>query len=108
VDGFFAGSERPETRKFVDAFQVRYGRIPSILEASAFDAAALVRTASERGAETRDEVRRVLGALQHPGATGNIAFDERREVVKPLFFLTVDGDGIRELRPEELAPPGAG
>jgi ABC-type branched-subunit amino acid transport system substrate-binding protein len=108
VDGFFAGSERPETRKFVDDFQARYGSLPSILEASAYDAAMLVRTTSDRGAATRDEVRSVLQGLQLPGATGNISFDERREVVKPLFFLTVDGAGIRELRPEELAPPGAG
>ncbi|HET7754481.1 MAG TPA: penicillin-binding protein activator [Anaeromyxobacteraceae bacterium] len=108
VDGFFAGSERPETKRFVDTFQARYGRVPSILEASAYDAAALIRTTSERGAASRDEVRRILQGIQLPGATGNISFDERREVVKPLFFLTVDGDGIRELRPEELAPPGAG
>jgi hypothetical protein len=108
VDGFFAGSSRAETRKFVDDFVARYGRVPSILEASAHDAAALIRTASERGAGSRDEVREVLQGLQFPGATGNISFDERREVAKPLFFLTVDGEGIRELRPEELAPPGAG
>jgi ABC-type branched-subunit amino acid transport system substrate-binding protein len=108
VDGFFAGSERPETRKFVDVFQARYGRVPSILEASAYDAASLVRATSERGAASRDEVRRVLGAMELRGATGDLRFDERREVAKPLFFLTVDGEGIRELRPEELAPPGAG
>jgi ABC-type branched-subunit amino acid transport system substrate-binding protein len=108
VDGFFAGSERPETRKFVDAFVAQFGRVPSILEASAYDAALLVRAAAERGAETRDDVRRALEQMKLPGATGDLAFDERREVAKPLFFLTVDGEEIRELRPEELAPPGAG
>ena len=109
VDGFFAGSDRPETKKFVEAFQARHQRPPSILEASAHDAAAMLRRVVQDGAENRDGVRAGLAGLRgFPGATGAISFDERREVSKPLFFLTVDGDQIRELRPEEMAPPGAG
>ena len=27
---------------------------------------------------------------------------------RELFFLTVDADGLREMKPEELAAPGAG
>jgi hypothetical protein len=108
VDGFFAGSARPETRRFVDAFSARHGRPPSILEASAHDAALAIQRVA-RGASNRDAVRAGLQALRgFPGATGDLSFDDRREVVKPLFFLTVDQDGIRELRPEELAAPGAG
>jgi ABC-type branched-subunit amino acid transport system substrate-binding protein len=109
VDGFFPASERPETRRFVQAFQARTQRPPSILEASAHDAAAVIRHAVGAGAASRDAVRAGLTALRaFPGATGSISFDERREVSKPLFFLTVDGDAIRELRPEELAAWGAG
>jgi hypothetical protein len=108
VDGFYAGSSRPETRGFVDAFTARHGRPPSILEASAHDAAAVIRHVASR-APNRDALRAGLQALRSfPGATGSLSFDERREVVKPLFFLTVDAGGIRELRPEELAAPGAG
>jgi ABC-type branched-subunit amino acid transport system substrate-binding protein len=109
VDGFFAGSDRPDTRRFVELFQARHGRPPSILEASAHDAAAALRQVIAASPPSRDAVRAGLAALRgFPGATGPLSFDERREVSKPLFFLTVDGDAIRELRPQELAAPGAG
>ena len=110
VDGFFAASERPETRRFVDAFLKRYGKPPSILEASAYDAARMVRQAVEGNkAATREAVRAALAALKgFKGATGDIGFDARREPAKPLFFLTVDKAGLRELTPQELTGPGAG
>jgi ABC-type branched-subunit amino acid transport system substrate-binding protein len=110
VDGFFAGSDRAETRRFVEAFQKANGRPPSILEASAYDAARMIRQAVERDrAQTRDAVRTSLAALKgFPGATGDISFDPRREPQRQLFFLTVDRSGIREMRPAELSAPGSG
>jgi ABC-type branched-subunit amino acid transport system substrate-binding protein len=109
VDGFFAGSDRPETKRFVEAFQGRFGRPPTILEASAYDATGAIAQVLARGATNRDQARAGLARLTgFAGATGTFSFDERREIAKPLFFLTVDGAAIRELRPEELARPGAG
>jgi ABC-type branched-subunit amino acid transport system substrate-binding protein len=109
VDGFYAASERPETKAFVAAFQAKYNHPPSILEASAYDAARLLRRALEGGAATRDAVRDALATTRgFAGATGELSFDARREVQKPLFFLTVDKGAIRELTPQELAAPGAG
>jgi ABC-type branched-subunit amino acid transport system substrate-binding protein len=109
VDGFFAASQRPATKAFVAAFQAKYGYLPSILEASAFDAASMIRAVVERGARTREEVRAGLAALKgFPGATGDLAFDAQREIAKRLFYLTVDNGAVREMTPEELAAPGAG
>ena len=42
------------------------------------------------------------------GATGDITMGPRRTPEKELFFLTVDGTGLREMKKEELAPAGAG
>jgi branched-chain amino acid transport system substrate-binding protein len=104
VDGFFAGSERPETRKFVEGFQKKFEHAPSILEASAHDAARLLRLAVERGGKTREALRAGLLALKAiPGATGDLSFDERREIQRSLFFLTVENRVVRELTPAELA-----
>jgi ABC-type branched-subunit amino acid transport system substrate-binding protein/predicted negative regulator of RcsB-dependent stress response len=104
VDGFFPASDRPETKKFVQAFQEKFGRVPSILEASAYDAARMVAEVVAKGrAEGRDAVRAALASLHgFPGATGDIAFDPRGEPIRSLFYLTVDKTGIRELRPEEM------
>ncbi len=103
VDGFFVGSERPATKRFVQAFQVAHARPPSILEASAFDAAGMIAAAMARGASDRKEMRDALAAqAPFPGATGDVAFDAQGEPVRSLFFLTVDHGAIREMRPEEL------
>jgi ABC-type branched-subunit amino acid transport system substrate-binding protein len=104
VDGFYAGSERPETKRFVSTFQERFGRAPTILEASAYDAARMVAQAVDRDkAQGREAVRGALAGMRaFPGATGEIAFDARGEPVRTLFFLTVDKGAMRELRPEEM------
>ncbi len=109
VDGFFAGSERPETRRFAEGFQKKHGRPPSILEASAYDAARMVRLVLERDRlQTREAVRAAIAGIKDfKGATGDLSFDARREPVKPLFFLTVDKTGLREMTKEELAATGA-
>jgi ABC-type branched-subunit amino acid transport system substrate-binding protein len=104
VDGFFPGSARPATRRFVDAFQQVHARAPSILEASAHDAAAMVAAAMARGASTRKDLRDAIASqAPFPGATGDVTFDARGEPVRELFFLTVENGAIRELRPEELS-----
>jgi ABC-type branched-subunit amino acid transport system substrate-binding protein len=103
VDGFFAGSERIETKRFVLAFQQAHARVPSILEASAHDATRMVAAAMGRGVSGRKEMRDALATqAPFPGATGDVAFDARGEPVRNLFFLTVDKGAIREMRSEEL------
>jgi ABC-type branched-subunit amino acid transport system substrate-binding protein len=103
VDGFFAGSERIETKRFVLDFQQAHARVPSILEASAFDATHMVSAAMRRGVTGRKEMRDALATqAPFPGATGDVAFDARGEPVRSLFVLTVEQGAIREMRSEEL------
>ncbi|HSN91903.1 MAG TPA: ABC transporter substrate-binding protein [Anaeromyxobacteraceae bacterium] len=111
VDGFYAGSRRPETRRFVEAFGRKYGgAVPGILEASAHDAAGMARLVIEQGrAQGRPQARDGLAALRgFRGATGDITMRPDRTPEKPLFFLAIGPDGLRELEPAEVAPPGAG
>ena len=110
VDGFFAGSSRPETRRFVEAFAKKYpGQAPTILEASAHDAARMVRQVMETRVQTREALRDGLARIRgFKGATGDITVGTDRTPEKELFFLTVDQNGLREMTREELARPGAG
>jgi hypothetical protein len=111
VDGFFAGSARPETKKFVEAFGQKYaGQTPTILEASAYDAARMARQVIETThAATREALRDGLASVKgFKGATGDITMGPKRTPEKELFFLTVDANGVREMTREELAAPGAG
>jgi ABC-type branched-subunit amino acid transport system substrate-binding protein len=110
VDGFFAGSSRPDTRRFVERFEEKYpGRTPTILEASAHDAAGMARQVMETRVQTRDAFREALARLRgFRGATGEITMGPERTSEKELFFLTVDQDGLREMTREEVLGPGAG
>jgi ABC-type branched-subunit amino acid transport system substrate-binding protein len=110
VDGFFAGSARPETRRFTEAYRARYQAEPTILEASAHDAARMTRQVLEQARpQTREALRDGLAALKgFKGATGDISFSPRRTPEKELFFLAADRDGVRELTRAELNATSAG
>jgi ABC-type branched-subunit amino acid transport system substrate-binding protein len=111
VDGFWAGSARPETRRFVEAFGKKFeGQVPTILEASAYDSARMARQVLEAARpQTRTQFRDGLAAVKdHHGATGDITVGPRRTAEKALFFMTVDRGGLREMKPEELQGAGAG
>jgi ABC-type branched-subunit amino acid transport system substrate-binding protein len=107
VDGFFAGSSRAETKTFVEAWGRKFpGQTPTILEASAHDAARMARQLVESRVATRAALRDGLATLRSfRGATGDITMGPRRTPEKELFFLTVDGNGLREMTKEELAAP---
>ncbi|HYG68613.1 MAG TPA: penicillin-binding protein activator [Anaeromyxobacteraceae bacterium] len=104
VDGFFARSSREATRRFVEAYASKHGQEPTILEASAYDAAKMTRHVIEANrATTRIALRDGLAGIRaFKGATGDITMGEDRTPQKPLFFLTIDDEGVRELTPEEL------
>ena len=107
VDSFFANSERPATRKFVDDFNSAYHRPPGFLEAHAFDAASLVKKAlEERRPQSREELRDALANMRKPfdGAAGETVFGKDREAQKPFFWLWVNRGVIQEFDPEG-APP---
>jgi ABC-type branched-subunit amino acid transport system substrate-binding protein len=110
VDGFFAASSRPDTKRFVEAFEKKYpGQVPTILEASAHDAARMARQVIESRVQTRDALRDGLARIRgFKGATGDITIGPERTPEKELFFLTIDQNGLREMTREELAKAGAG
>jgi ABC-type branched-subunit amino acid transport system substrate-binding protein len=105
VDGFFVDSSRPATQKFVSKYGAAYKdeEPPGLLEATAFDSAGMIRKTIESfGPRTRTEFRDHLSATKNfDGATGRTTFNDHREAEKPLFFLTIDKDGVREISPTD-------
>ncbi|WP_224248595.1 penicillin-binding protein activator [Hyalangium gracile] len=112
VDGFFIDSQRPATRKFVQAFREAYkdvDREPGLLEAIGYDSAMMLRQLIQKQRpNTRADMREALFNLKNfEGATGRTSFSDKREAVKPLFLLSVDNKGVKEL-PPETATGGSG
>ena len=107
VDVFFANSERPATKKFVDDFNSAYRRSPGFLEAHAFDAATILkRVLDERRPQSRDDLRAALANLSKPfaGAAGDTVFAKDREAQKPFFWLWINRGNIVEFDPEGPPP----
>jgi ABC-type branched-subunit amino acid transport system substrate-binding protein/predicted negative regulator of RcsB-dependent stress response len=107
VDVFFANSERPATKKFVDDFSSAYRRAPGFLEAHAFDAASILkRVLADRRPESREDVRSALANLGKPfeGAAGDTVFGKDREAQKPFFWLWINRGNILEFDPEGPPP----
>lgn len=105
VDGFYADSSREPTKRFVRLFGEMYkDAAPTLLDAVGYDSARMLRllldkqTASLDRAAVRDGL---AGLKDFEGATGKTSFNDKREAEKPLFFLTIDPKGIRELQPTD-------
>ena len=101
VDGFFAGSRRPSTQRFVVAYWDAYHAYPEILEAQAYDAALLVSSALESGVRTRAQVVPALHNLRTvEGAAGTIGIGPGG-VQRELFLLRLNGGTITEVVAEQ-------
>lgn len=77
-------------KKFAAAFRERYGKEPTNFEANGYDAVKILCQAlASVGADT-DAVSDYIASLKHyQGASGDISFDEKREVVKPVSIKMV-------------------
>ena len=107
VDVFFAQSDRPATKKFVDDFNNAYHRTPGFLEAHAFDAAGLIKKAfAEKHPQTRDQMRDALAGMVKPleGAAGDTRFGKDREAQKTFFWLWINRGTIQEFDPDGTPP----
>ena len=107
VDGFYADSIRPATQKFVglyrDAYKDSAQPEPGLLEAIGYDSAMMFRRVmASKTVSSRALFRDKLSSIKNfEGATGTTHFDRNREASKPLFFLTIDREGIKEISPTE-------
>lgn len=107
VDGFFADSNRRATKKFVNAYREAYkdspNAEPGLLEAVGFDSAAILRNVVDKAQpQTREQFRDALSRVKgFEGATGKTSFNDEREGEKPLFLLSIDSKGVKEINPDE-------
>lgn len=99
VDGFFAGSPRPEVLDFVQRYQAAYGAVPNILAAQGYDAARILLSLLGRPEmDSRELVRQGLANLRgFPGVTGVTGFKPRGEAENPLFLLQVQDGAVVQI-----------
>ena len=102
VDGFFPDSTRPGASQFAKRFTEAYGKPPGVIEAQAYDAAAIlisaIRQSGGPSAERQSVKKRLRSIGDYTGAAGTLRFDASGEAVKRLFYLTVKDGRITEAR----------
>jgi branched-chain amino acid transport system substrate-binding protein len=100
ADGFFAESNSPIVRGFVEKFEETYQEEPGYIEAVAYDTAALLfEVVSKPQIRFRNEIKEELFNLtEFQGVTGATRFDENGEAQKRLYLLTIKGRKFVELK----------
>jgi branched-chain amino acid transport system substrate-binding protein len=73
--GFYPDRTDSRIAEFTALYERSFGRAPSALDAYAFDAAWLVRSAVDGGARSRSQLASALAAPKLIGLTGPVSFD---------------------------------
>lgn len=103
--GFLPDQPGAAAQRFVQAYQERYGALPTGDAALAYDAVNVVLHAIDQGATTREAVRDFVAGIgsetaAYAGVTGSIAFDENGDAVdKDVAVGTIRSGRLVSARP---------
>lgn len=87
---FFAGSDDPTVKSYVEAYTEKYGAAPSALTSQAYDSVGMLLTAIESAGTTDSaKVRDELAKIDYPGVTGKTTFNDIGDVQKSFVKVTV-------------------
>lgn len=96
VNSFFPQSERPEVRRFVDAYEQMFAEAPSYQAPSsyvayAYDTLELLKhlLRDPRNHSHRELRQALLDLPAFEGATGRLSFDESGEIQREMQLLTI-------------------
>ena len=90
VDGFIQNSQAAKNSRFVAEFKSLFREDPTMMEIQAFESALILRGLIMKGSDSRREVAADLMKLENfPGAVGPLNMSQSREVIRPLYSLTL-------------------
>lgn len=90
VDGFAQNSAPTKNSRFITEFKSLFKTDPTMMEIQAYESALILRGLVLNGASSRADVRNGLLSLQNfPGAVSPLTMSSDREVLRPLFSLTL-------------------
>ena len=109
VDGFFAKSPVPHVEAFVNGFRDRYGEVPDLLAAQAFDTLTMCAQVLRNGVRTRPQLRDGLAQIRDfPGVSGVTTMDADGDAEKVLYVLSVRDGRIIQINAPAFRYPAAG
>lgn len=99
ADGFFAESNMPNVREFVEEYLRAFQAVPRVLEALGYDSLLMVEDAFHRAQpKTREQVREALATMEgYTGLSGYTRFSEDGSAKKKVYILSIVGNRIRQI-----------
>jgi ABC-type branched-subunit amino acid transport system substrate-binding protein len=99
ADGFFAESNMPYVREFVEDYLRAFQTEPRVLEAQGYDSLLMLEDSFlQAETKTRDLVREALAGMQgYPGLSGYTSFNEDGSAKKRLYILSIIGNHIQQI-----------
>ncbi len=95
LDSFLTEDPKFKNSQFHRGFLATFGYAPGIFEVQSYDSALFLRQALLSGSRSRsDLVDRMNSTKEFYGAVGKILINEKREFVRPMVALTVQGGKI--------------
>jgi branched-chain amino acid transport system substrate-binding protein len=89
---FFAQSDDPEIKTFVDEYTKRFGMEPSALAAQAYDSIGiLLQAIKNAGTLDREKVRDAVNVISYPGISGPTTFDSIGDADKKFQKVIIRG-----------------
>jgi ABC-type branched-subunit amino acid transport system substrate-binding protein len=94
--GFFAGVDREDVEIFVRRYRENFESEPGILAATGYDTVTLLKhVLSQNAIASRQDLHKALmNDKGFYGVTGELSFDQEREVEKEPLLLTVRGSRL--------------
>jgi ABC-type branched-subunit amino acid transport system substrate-binding protein len=98
-DGFFAESNLPYVREFVEDYTRAFQTEPRVLEAQGYDSLLMLEDAFLQTQEkTRENVREALANMEgFAGLSGYTSFNEDGSAKKRLYILSIVGNHIQQI-----------
>ena len=99
ADGFFAESNMPNVREFVEQYLRAFQTVPRVLEALGYDSVLMLEDSFLRAQpKTRDRVRDALANMDsYPGLSGYTHFKEDGSAKKRVYILSIVGNRIQQI-----------
>ncbi len=109
MDGFYADSPVPHVAVFASGFRDRYGAVPDLLAAQAYDTLMMCAQVLRTGVQTRPELRDGLTQIRDfPGVSGVTTMDADGDAEKVLYVLSVREGRIIQINAPAFRYPDAG
>ncbi len=96
---FFAQSNSPRVKTFIDDFKQSFGEAPGFIEALAYDTASmLLDVLKQREISSPDDLKKELLTIKdYPAVTGPTSFTMTGDAEKKLYLLRIEGDHFVEI-----------